>query len=237
MRHQTFELGWWLLFGVLFSSAPWAVAQQFPLTPPAEPTRSLPPPPSYPHTATPMADPLPAVPVPPVVSPSLPSATQPTAPVAPPTMARILQGVPQPFAGQARQPTRFAGSRSDSKPQAAMPPRPTFTGRSRGTSPPRTMQKPFSQIGYAPTISPYLQLDRGNNMNEPTPNYFTFVRPRLQQHETNRRQEAELRRLGHQVRQATTMETQGSTEQSKPATGHRTYFLNTGQFYSGFFKQ
>ena len=227
MRHQTFGLGWWLLLGVLFSSAPWAVAQQSPRTLPAEQTPSLTLPPSYPQTATPMSDPLPAVPLPPAVSPSLPSATQP--PVPPPTMGQILRG--------ASQPTRSLNSPSNPKLQTAMPPRPTFTGRSRGTSPPRTIHKPFSQIGYTPTLSPYLQLDRGNNMNEPTPNYFTFVRPRLRQNETNRRQEAELHRLGRQVQQVTTMETQGSTDQAKAATGHRTYFLNTGQFYSGFFQQ
>ncbi len=232
MRHQTFGLGWWLLFGVLFSGAPWTVAQQSLRTLPAEQSPSLTLPPSYPQTATPMSDPLPAVPVPPAVSPSPspPSATQPlTAPVPPPTMGQILRG--------AGQPTSSLNSPSNSKPQATMPPRPTFTGRSRGTSPPRTTHKPFSQIGYTPTLSPYLQLDRGNNMNEPTPNYFTFVRPRLRQNETNRRQEAELRRLGRQVQRATTMEAQGSTDQAKPATGHRTYFLNTGQFYSGFFQQ
>lgn len=233
MRRWIIGLGWWLLFGVLFLVAPRAVAQQLPPTPTTGPALSLTPSPTYPETAVPKADWLPTAAAPPIVNP--PPAAQPTAPAERPTMTRVLQGAPQPFVGQARPPMGFLRGPSAAKTMAAMPPRPTFTGRSIGTSQPQVKQKPFSHVGYAPTISPYLQLERGG-VDEPTPNYFTFVRPQLRQYETNRRQEAELQRLGRQVQRVTTMETQGSTDQAKPATGHRTYFLNTGQFYSGFSK-
>ena len=151
-------LGWWLLFGVLFSVAPRAVGQQLPPTPTTGPALSLTPSPTYPQTAIPKADRLPTAAAPPAVNP--PPAAQPTAPAERPTVTRILQGVPQPFVGQARPPIGFLRRPSDANTMAAMPPRPTFTGRSIGTSQPQVKQKPFSHVGYAPTISPYLQLGR-----------------------------------------------------------------------------
>ena len=233
MSRWIIGLGWWLLFGVLFSVTPRAVGQQLPPTPTTGPALSLMPSPTYPQTVIPKADRLPTAAALPAVNP--PPAAQPTAPAERPTVTRILQGVPQPFVGQARPPIGFLRRPSAANTMAAMPPRPTFTGRSIGTSQPQVKQKPFSQVGYTPTISPYLQLDR-DDADEPTPNYFTFVRPQLRQYEMNRRQQAELQRLGHQVQRVTRMETQGSTDQANPVTGHRTYFLNTGQFYSGFSK-
>ena len=231
MRGWITGLGAWLLLGGLFSLAPQAVAQQLPQVSTTQQTVTEQtvggiPTPGYPKTASPTADKLPAPP--PVVN--SPPPAQATAPAALPTMTRILQGVPQPFVGQAGQSTGLIGSPSASKTTVAMPPRPTFTGRFSGTSQPRATQKPFAHVGFAPTISPYLQIDR-DDVDEPTPNYFTFVRPRLRQYETNRRQQAELQRLGRQVQRVSRLE---STDDARPATGHRTYFLNTGQFYSGF---
>jgi hypothetical protein len=89
-----------------------------------------------------------------------------------------------------------------------------------------------------PTLSPYLNLSRGNLIGG-LPNYFTFVRPEQQQQAINRReqdlrlrQQSEIQQLQFSLREA---------ERQIAPTGHRSWFmtgssragyLNTSRFYA-----
>lgn len=92
-------------------------------------------------------------------------------------------------------------------------------------------QKPFSSIRSQQTVSPYLNLFREEQI-EDIPNYYTYVRPQLQQQQTNRQQHAELQRLRQQVQQ-----TRFGSPTAPPAgtTGMRqaARYGDTGQFYGG----
>lgn len=92
-------------------------------------------------------------------------------------------------------------------------------------------RKPFQGVSAAPTVSPYLNLFRDEQGSE-LPNYYTFVRPQLQQQATNRAQQAELMRLRRQV-QTMPLGNQATAMQNAPvsATGHGTRYLNTSHFY------
>jgi hypothetical protein len=96
-----------------------------------------------------------------------------------------------------------------------------------------TSQKSNSrQPGTAtdPTLSPYLNLFR-EEREDSLPNYYTFVRPAVQQVETNRNQQRQLQGLQRQV-QRTAYQTQPVG--TLPPTGTRSRFGDTGQYFSGF---
>jgi hypothetical protein len=102
-------------------------------------------------------------------------------------------------------------------------------------APPQPMRgptKPFETIYREPTISPYLNLYREEDDAEGAPNYHTFVRPYQQQIETNRLQQRELQRLRGQVQGlSTTIATPQYGDPSLPATGTRSRYMDTAQFY------
>ena len=102
-------------------------------------------------------------------------------------------------------------------------------------APPQSMRgqiKPFETIYHEPTISPYLNLDREEDAAEGAPNYHTFVRPYQQQIETNRLQQRELQRLRGQLQGlSTTIATPQYGEAAPPATGTRSRYMDTAQFY------
>jgi hypothetical protein len=100
--------------------------------------------------------------------------------------------------------------------------------------PMRGPTKPFETIYREPTISPYLNLYREEDDAEGAPNYHTFVRPYQQQIETNRLQQRELQRLRGQVQGlSTTVATPQYGDASLPATGTRSRYMDTAQFYGG----
>jgi hypothetical protein len=79
-----------------------------------------------------------------------------------------------------------------------------------------------------PTVSPYLNLLRRNT--GPLPNYYSLVRPQLQQLETNQRQQVlntqqqgELRNLDRRLQ---------ITESPVASTGARSVFRNYSNFYT-----
>lgn len=90
--------------------------------------------------------------------------------------------------------------------------------------------KPFSSIRSQPTVTPYLNLFREEQI-EDIPNYYTYVRPQLQQQQTNRQQHAELQRLQQQLQQTRL----GSPAAPAGTTGMRqaARYGDTGQFYGG----
>ena len=108
----------------------------------------------------------------------------------------------------------------------------------RNMPPPRSLQlsgisKPFSNIRRQPTISPYLNLDVLQSETS-LPNYYAYVRPQLQQQQTNREQQAQIFRLKQKLRSATAMGViSDNLSGGMPTTGHSSQFLNSGGYFSG----
>jgi hypothetical protein len=76
-----------------------------------------------------------------------------------------------------------------------------------------------------PTVSPYLNLYRqGGGFN----NYYTLVRPALQQERINGVQQTEIGQLRSQL----ATEQQEITQRGLPQTGHRSEFRYYSHFYS-----
>lgn len=94
--------------------------------------------------------------------------------------------------------------------------------------PVRRPTKPFSNLVLDSTISPYLNLDHDEDAVE-LPNYYTFVRPQLEQQEANRRQQMEIQQLSRQWNN-------GAAPSAGPAhqgpAGRTARFMDTAQFYS-----
>jgi hypothetical protein len=98
----------------------------------------------------------------------------------------------------------------------------------------RGQSKPFETIYREPTISPYLNLYRDEDDSEGAPNYHAFVRPHQEQIETNRLQQREIHRLRGQLQGiSTTIAAPQYGESSLPATGTRSRYMDTAQFYGG----
>jgi hypothetical protein len=97
-----------------------------------------------------------------------------------------------------------------------------------------------------PTVSPYLQLFRDDNRrNNAVPNYYTFVRPMLQQYQVNQAQQRlllqqsqEIGRLQTNVQALEQQQAQGlliaptgkGSWFNRPST--RSSYLNTSRYYS-----
>jgi hypothetical protein len=86
----------------------------------------------------------------------------------------------------------------------------------------------YSNIFSRPTVSPYL------NLLNPAgavglPNYFTLVRPQIDQRAGLSQQAAQLQQLNRQVSANTRRSRQGP-EQVR-STGHPTQFMYYGQYY------
>lgn len=102
---------------------------------------------------------------------------------------------------------------------------------------PRPMSRgarPFASVEREPTISPYLNLFRDDEDNdEAVPNYFTLVRPQVEQRQINLQQQRELQRIESRVRTVQYEQEAGTARTGPlPATGHGTRFFNTGSYYS-----
>ncbi len=93
--------------------------------------------------------------------------------------------------------------------------------------------KPFGNIQREPTVSPYLNLFRDENDDDQVPNYFTLVRPQLEQQQENRSQVRELQKLKQMVRTLEYQQQLNSNSNSGvPSTGHRTRFFDTTGYYA-----
>ena len=91
--------------------------------------------------------------------------------------------------------------------------------------------KPFQTLMRDPTINPWLNLDRQENYEE-LPNYFTFVRPQVNQIDTNRRYQSDITHLQRQVQTVTTAVAGPQYGPGGvPPTGHRARYMDTAQFY------
>ncbi|MCI0491970.1 MAG: hypothetical protein L0Z07_03420 [Planctomycetes bacterium] len=170
--------------------------------------------------------------------PSSANAARPSAP------ARSARDLPRPGAAprvqlsnatepqvtnQARQALSFYGGYSARATLGQLPRRTPIQ-----SAPPQPMQrqlKPFQTVQATPTISPYHNLNREETADN-LPNYFTFVRPQLQQIETNQAQQRDLQRLQRQLGTVSTtvVGPQGGAATNAAAPAR---FMDTAQFYGG----
>jgi len=93
--------------------------------------------------------------------------------------------------------------------------------------------KPFETYQPETTISPYLNLYRDEDDVRTMPNYFTFVRPQLEQLEINRAQQRELQQLRSQLRKVGTPAAPRYQSGGIPVGGTAARYMDTAQFYSG----
>lgn len=96
-----------------------------------------------------------------------------------------------------------------------------------------TGNKPFQNIQRGPAVSPYLSLDMPETTTS-LPNYYAYVRPQLQQRETNEVQAEEIRRLRQQVRiSGGHVSLTKSPNEGMPTTGSSSQFMNLGSYFPG----
>jgi hypothetical protein len=89
--------------------------------------------------------------------------------------------------------------------------------------------KPFQTATTAPTVSPYLNLFRDEDeAAQSAPSYYAFVRPQLEQQQTNERQQRELQRLERQMQRGAT-----GPSPAVSSGGSIARFMDTAQFYGG----
>ncbi|HEX4415271.1 MAG TPA: hypothetical protein VH107_16685 [Lacipirellulaceae bacterium] len=98
----------------------------------------------------------------------------------------------------------------------------------------RPQGKPFQANNMEPAISPYLSLYQNNSNQNVLLNYYTSVRPQLDQIEANKKQEAEIQKLRVQVQNPS----QGGVRQaaaigdgSSEGMTVSAHYMDTAQFY------
>jgi len=106
-----------------------------------------------------------------------------------------------------------------------IPNREPYAGGANVYTPPTAPAKPFADYRPTTTISPYLNLFSESTGIARPENYFTLVRPFLDQQKANRRIGTELRGLQRDVRR------QGRPYGSGPIPQ---YYQNLGGYYPGF---
>jgi hypothetical protein len=137
-----------------------------------------------------------------------------------------------PLTSQARQTLDYFGGYSARATLSQMPRRapirPSTTQRTKPQS------KPFNVISQDPTVSPYLNLHRNEEDNEAAPNYYSFVRPQIEQLESNRRQRLEVERLERQLQSRSSSAVMPqSGDGGWPAANSAARYMDTAQFYGG----
>jgi hypothetical protein len=96
----------------------------------------------------------------------------------------------------------------------------------------RQAPKPYTEVQRTPTVSPYLNLDRGDNTGSDIANYQTLVRPQLEQQAFNRQQQHEMQQLNRRFRQfQAELPTATAGSDDIRSTGHQVRFLNYLHFF------
>ncbi|QDU59123.1 hypothetical protein [Aeoliella mucimassa] len=171
----------------------------------------------------------------PPVPPATPPAQVAPAPVRPAITPRLQRLSPAETAHLPRQVQNvidFYGGTTSGRALSQIPQRPSTVSSGVSSPPPvRRVSKPFSGgVSSSPTISPYLNLFREESSEE-LPNYHAFVRPMLQQQQTNTMNQRELNTLQSEVRQASYQQSSATSNGGVPITGHGTRYMNTSGFY------
>lgn len=147
--------------------------------------------------------------------------------------ARFVQPVFDPIVTtQTRQALSFYGGYSARQTLSQQPRR---TPIQAGAPKPLYRQvKPFQAMVSTPTVSPYLNLHRDDANSESAPNYFSLVRPQLEQIEAQRSQQRDLQQLRGQLQtiSSTVVRPQGQGA-GLPGTGTPARYMDTAQFYGG----
>ncbi|MEM9186884.1 MAG: hypothetical protein AAGB00_10355 [Planctomycetota bacterium] len=174
----------------------------------------------------------------PMVKKSLPAATP--RPVLINPAGRANRGVTRaPLTPAAESVLRFYGRRPAAPARPVAPRRfvsqATFEQPASSESAADNDGRPFRGASSRPTVSAYLELYR-EEFDEASPNYYAFVRPRLQQEQRSRQQQLELQRLrrrGGAPRQlGGGQQPTGPRESRAAAAGNASRYGDTGQFYS-----
>ncbi len=133
-------------------------------------------------------------------------------------------------ASQARPSHSFYGGASARATLSQFPRR--VAAQPNAPRPTRRQSKPFQNIESEPTLSPYLNLDRDDNDPQNVPNYFTLVRPQIEQLYTNRVQQREIQQLRGQIQSMTSVGAAPQYEASRAAgMGSPARYMDTAQFY------
>ena len=90
--------------------------------------------------------------------------------------------------------------------------------------------KPFANAPQGSNVTPYLALDFAENPTS-LPNYYMFVRPRLDQQQHVQTERAQFRRLQQQMRKAEAGGAVSNPNGGIPTTGHSSQFMNIGSYY------
>jgi hypothetical protein len=110
-------------------------------------------------------------------------------------------------------------------------PRPAPLERRATTAPGKPHGKPFQGAEPEAAVSPYLNMYRGDGGSAVLPDYFTLVRPQLQQQEAARQQQLEMKKLRTQL-QNLSATGGGAAPNSASMTAHA-HYMDTAQFYRG----
>jgi hypothetical protein len=120
--------------------------------------------------------------------------------------------------------------------QAAMSkmPRPMSVQSVPPTPPMRTRSKPFNSVQSEPAISPYMNLYRDSSGQSQLLNYYTLVRPQMDQIDANKKQAADLQKLRNQVLSNSQHPQQAAPSGDSASQEGMTvsaHYMDTAQFY------
>ncbi len=101
------------------------------------------------------------------------------------------------------------------------------------TAPVATLDKPFSNYSPPPTYSPYNNLYRGGSFS-PVDNYYSLVRPFVQQNALNRQYRDNLQglRINNQFQQSMIQRLQQQNQMIQ-GTYRPNYYMNQGNYFPG----
>jgi hypothetical protein len=88
-------------------------------------------------------------------------------------------------------------------------------------------RKSYSNVLSRPTVSPYLNLLRPDA--SPAQNYYTLVRPQVDQRNATLQQGSEIDSLRREVKSSSAF--RGAARSQMSPTGHHAGFLNHSRFY------
>ncbi len=91
--------------------------------------------------------------------------------------------------------------------------------------------KPFSSVSRGPSVTPYLALDQP--FSNSATNYYTLVRPQLEQQRINQQMQRQTEMMQRQLSQVTSRPPYDPTgsEMNSP-TGHGAVYMNYGGYYT-----
>lgn len=100
------------------------------------------------------------------------------------------------------------------------------------SAPAATRQKPFSQAQRGPSVTPYLGLVSDNPFTSSTTNYFSTVRPQLEQQKMNEKLQMQNIRMQKQLEEVAAKPPYDITgSEDRAPTGHAAVYQNNGGVY------